>query len=97
MAMTTDDLSEIFELENDEFIKFERVENPLHPRPDICAFLLLDKLVPDTQDIVCATSHDEIHLSVDPEELAKVITRADIITLVRCGVMYSGDGLSMFV
>lgn len=81
----------------DEYLRFERVENKLHPRPDVCAFLLLDKLVPaPDNDMICAAEHDEIFLDTDCEKLAAVATEADILTLVRCGVRFDGEGLAMF-
>lgn len=82
-----------------EYIKFERVEDKLHPRPDLCAFLLLHKLAPgegEGRDMICAAEHDVIYLDVDLEELAANATEADIVTLVRCGVRYGSDGLEMF-
>lgn len=84
---------------NEEFLKFERVENPLNSRPDLCAFLLLHKLVPGQSDMVAAAGHDEIYLEVNVEKLAAAATPADILTLVRCGVMFDREteGLSMFV
>lgn len=93
-------LDEVFEKYNDDYIKFERVENPLHRRPDICAFLLLDKLVPGkAHAMVCSAEHDEIWLDVDCEALAAVATEQDIQTLARCGVRYDSetDSLAMFV
>ena len=94
------DLKETFEKHDDEYIKFDRVENKLHSRPDICAFLLLDKLVPEPgQDMVSAAEHDEIYLHTDCDRLAEVATDEDILTLTRCGVRYddSNDSLAMFV
>lgn len=92
-------LSETFEKYNDEFGKFENVSNKLHSRPDLCAFILLDKLVPDTGDVVASARYDEIFLSIDCEKLAQSAKEGDILTLVQCGVMYSDeyDCLSMFV
>ena len=92
------DLEATFEKHADEYLAFDRVENKLHARPDLCAFLLLDKLVPgEGEDIISASEHDQFYLSVEPDELAEVATEDDILTLVRCGVMYSEDeGLSMF-
>ena len=93
-------LAEVFGKFEDEYLKFDRVENKLHPRPDICAWLMLDKLVvPKSRDMVCSAGHDEIWLDVDCEELAKVATEQDIETLVRCGIRYSDDqeSLCMFV
>ncbi len=83
----------------DEYLKFERVENPLCERPDLCAFLLLHRLVPSNQDIISATAHDEIYLSVDMDALHEKASDDDLLTLVRCGVRYdsSYDCLAMFV
>ena len=93
-------LEEVFEKysdDGDEFLKFDRVENPLSTRPDLCAFLLLDKLLPlSNRDMISDASHDQIYLEVDCEELAKVATEEDIITLIRCGVILSEDYLYMF-
>lgn len=95
------DLETEFEKHNDDYNKFDRVVNPLYHRPDVSAFLLLDKLVPARpgHDMVVYAGHDEIWLDVDTEELAKVATSEDILTLTRCGVRYdsSNDSLAMFV
>lgn len=99
--MTADEITEMFENDNDEFLKFEHVpaERQLNKRPDICAFLLLDKLVPGDSDIVAGAEHDEIYLEVSVEDLAKVATEDDILTLIRCGVRWASefDCLAMFV
>jgi len=68
----------------------------LHARPDLNAFLLLDRLVPGECDMVCSAEHDEIYLDVDPEALARVATEEDIADLVRCGVRFHDDSLCMF-
>lgn len=95
------DLEAAFEAADKEFLKFDRIENPLHPRPDICAFLKLHELVPahPDRDMVAAAEHDEIYLEVDAEALAAVATQEDIIYLHRCGVRFSSevDSLAMFV
>ncbi len=85
--------------DRDEFPKFDRVKNPLHTRPDIAAFLLLDKIVPSKLDMVSCASHDQIWLEVEVDELEGKATEEDILTLVRCGVFYDTetDSLSMFV
>jgi hypothetical protein len=82
-----------------ELLEFSRIENPLSKRPDLCAFLLLDKLVPGNRDIVGDAGHDEIGLDVDLEALAEAATEEDIITLIRCGVRYDEEDnwLQMFV
>jgi hypothetical protein len=93
-------LNAVFEKFNGEHSKFERVENKLHSRPDLCAFLLLDKLLPnDGKDMVCASAYDEIYLDADCQKLAKVATEDDILTLARCGVWYDieTNGLALFV
>lgn len=91
-------LHDRFEAVNDEYLKFERVENKRSNRPDLHAFLLLDELQPNTRDMVSASEHDEIWLDIDCEKLLETITDAQILELVRCGVLYyeDSDSLGMF-
>jgi hypothetical protein len=80
-------LNEIFEKYNDEYLKFDRVENKLSKRRDIHAFLILDSLAPDDNPIISAASYEEICLSVNPDILKNVDDKV-IIDLIRCGVWY---------
>lgn len=89
-------LKAVFEKYNHEYLKFELVENKLSSRSDLHAFILLDKLFPDTQTIVAAAEHDMIYLSFDEEQFASVDEQV-IRELVRCGVLFSSDGFTMFV
>ena len=95
------DLYEFFEKHNDEYIKFERIENKRSARPDLHAFLLLEELVPtkNYEDMVSAAEHDEIWLEVDPKKVAEVATEEHLIELIRCGVRYDRDidSFAMFV
>ena len=99
-------LQEMFEAVDGEFLKFDRIENPRHPAPDLCAFLMLHDLAPalnagdgKAADMVCAAEHDEIFLATDCEALAKVATPEIVRDLHRCGVRYDSeyDSLAMFV
>lgn len=93
------DLDATFEKHSGNYMNFDAVEKKLHSRPDLCAFLLLDKLLPNAgRDMVCAAEHDEIFLDADCEKLAEVATEEDILTLTRCGVRYDSDtdSLAMF-
>ena len=93
-------LYETFEKYKGDYAKFDHVENKLHDRPDLCAFLLLDKLLPNAgRDLVCVAVYDMIYLEVDCEKLAEVATEEDILMLSRCGVFYDTetDSLAMFV
>lgn len=94
------DVREIWEQYSDEEgHEFNRVEKKLSGRPDLHAFILLDKLLPSTKDLVAAAEHDEIWLNVDVEALGSVATKAQLIELIRCGVRYDAhiDALAMFV
>ena len=97
--MTNDELIERLANNDDEYLRFERVENKLNARPDVHAFLLLSQLIPDTEDMVAAAEHDEIFLCTNVERLAEVITPEQIVELQRCGVRYDSqsDSLAMFV
>lgn len=94
------DLKEAFGKYEDERPKFSDLENPLHARPDLCAFLLLDKLVPRPgRDMVSAADHDVTWLDTDCDALAAVATEDDIRVLAACGVFYDDEvaSLSMYV
>lgn len=85
------DIKETFGKFSDEYLEFEKIENPMHHRKDVCAFLLMDKLIPSNKTILSAAWHDEVAFSIDIDELSKVATEEDILTLVRCGVRYSKE------
>jgi hypothetical protein len=93
------DLEATFKKFEDEYLEFHRVTKKLNGRPDLCAFLLIDKLLPNPgSDIIPAAEHDEFWLDADMEKLAQVATEEDILTLVRCGIRYDSecDSLAMF-
>lgn len=93
-------LHERFEQFRDDFLNFEDVENRLSNRPDLHAFLLLDKIIPGDRALVSAAYNDEIYLDVTGEDLEKVgITDDQIQELVLSGIRYSTeyDSLCMFV
>ena len=98
--MTFDQMKAFWDECNDQFLKFDKVTNKLSNRPDLHAFMLLDKMLPiEEKDIISAAEHDEIFLQVNIEELAKVVTKEKIMELSRCGVRFdsSNDCLAMFV
>jgi hypothetical protein len=94
-------LEEEFERHRDEYLKFNRIEKPRHPCPDVCAFVLLNEIAPRGagRDVIVWAGHDEIALDIDCEALAEKASTDDIRDLVRCGVRYSSgdDCLKMFV
>jgi len=93
------DIAATFEKYDDDFLKFDLVENKTSYRPDLHAFCLLDRLVPGKGDIVCSAEHDEIWLGVDIDYLAGAATEEEILELVRCGIRFDEgtDSLAMFV
>ena len=96
--MTLDEMKTIFDDAHDEFLHFERVATILSTRPDLHAFMRLDKLCHGEANIVSDAHHDEFYLSIDPSKLATVASKDDIIELIRCGVRYDDewDTLAMF-
>jgi hypothetical protein len=94
--MTLDELYALFEKHGDEYLKFERIIAPLNRRPDLHAFILLDRLVPGRDDMVAAAEHDEIFLDVSLGDLVAVVTEEGIIDLIRCGVRLNYESLAMF-
>ena len=75
-----------------EYLKFDRVEDPISKRPDLHGFYLLDKIVPGDSDIVSGAEHDVAFVDVSAEALAEAnVTEAQLIDLLRCGVSYSDE------
>jgi len=91
------DVRELFDLFEEDEHRFEDVTEKSSTRSDLCAMLILDRLLPGNRDIICSAEHDMIYFNVDLEDLGNVATVTDIHNLVRCGLMCDGDGLSTFV
>ncbi len=88
--MTAKKLKALFAKHEDEFLEFERIDPAarLSNCPDVHGFLLLERLCPTENncDMVAGADHDVIYLRPDLDDLAKVITEADVIDLQRCGI-----------
>lgn len=101
--MTENQLEEFFEKHSDEFVEFERIQNPKHTRPDLCAMLIISEiqsrysLEKRFSKMVSWSGHDEIYLDVDVEEISEYITEEEIIDLIRCGVRLEESNFAMFV
>jgi len=81
-----------FEKVNNEYTRFENVENKRSNRPDIHAFILLDELFPDESgaNLIHAAEHDEFYIDVGGGQL-ETLTDEQILELTRCGVMYDPE------
>ena len=91
-------LAEMFENNQDSFLKFENIKTKMSTRPDLHAFMLLDKLLPSTHDLIVSAEHDIIYLDVTLDKLEGIITEEQVKELIMCGVMIEdGEGLAMFV
>ena len=93
------DIEKFFEEHKGEFLKLPPRTPELCQRPDLIAFMLLDKLVPGTTDIVSAAEHDEIYLAVDPYKVNGLATDEELILLIHCGVRFDtqNESFTMFV
>jgi hypothetical protein len=92
-----------FEERADDFGNIEDVKpsRRLHRRPDLNAFLLLDKLLTNGNDsaILVDARNEQVWLSPKPWEVMQRASEEDLLDLVRCGVFYDedNDSLSMYV
>lgn len=102
--MTLEEMQAIFEDNDDEFLKFQNIpdERRVSLRPDLNAFILIDRLVPTKPpahmharsggfDIVSSSEHDVICLGVSPSDFAAVASMEDVLDLMRCGIMYDDE------
>lgn len=96
--MTEQELVDLFEMHIDgEYLEDERLTEVHTKRNDLNGFMILERLVPGKRDIIAHARHDKIYLEIDLNNLAAVATEEDVKNLLRCGVMYSDDGLEMHV
>lgn len=94
---TTMQTHDRFEAVNEDYLKFDRIKNKQSSRPDLNAFLLLDRLFPrpDT-GIISAAGHDQIWLAVKEESIA-ALNDDHILELVRCGVCHDSEYGDLFM
>jgi len=81
------DVQELFAKHDDKFL--ENCDE--FDCRDLFAFNILKRYRGNDDKIICAAEHDVIYLNVDINLLAEGSTEDEIITLIRCGVMYD-DG-----
>ena len=91
---TKEQIAEIFNKYEAEKFLFRRVENKYSKRIDVNAFILLDKLFPNsTVRLVFSTDDSQgscLALNLPAEEIL-TLTEENILTLIRCGVDYDKD------
>lgn len=101
--LTENQLEAIFEKYEDEFCEFHRIENPKHCRSDMCAMLMIDEIQSrsdfgDNQgNMISWAEHDVIHFDVNVENFSKVVTKEELIDLIRCGIRLEEGNFTMFV
>jgi len=92
------DLHERFEKFNDDNLAFEKVVNKKSKRPDLHAFIILEKFSNNEWGLVASAERDEIWLDINDDDI-KNITDGQILELRRCGVRHDKKigCLKMFV
>lgn len=89
--MTTQEMADLFEKQNKEYLQFANVIVRFCNRPDLHAMILLNEIADDDcSDIVCRApdTYNEFAFRLDVDNIAANITEEQIIDLIRCGVMY---------
>jgi len=91
-------VEEMFNKFEDEYFKFEDVENKRSEAGDIHAMLLLQEVLPCDGRMISAAEHDQIWFNVAVEKLEGLLTEGHVKELMACGVFYDDDveSLSMF-
>lgn len=97
--MTRKELIAAFVAGNDEYLSTNNLAAPRSKRRDLHAFLLIDQLLPNSDTVLTAAEHDVVFINADLDELSEVISKEQVLDLLRCGVRVDqyGDGLMMFV
>ena len=104
MARTVEEMVVFMQSKGDENLKFDDVKVKLSERPDLHAFMLLDRLAPATDDghpigrrIILGADHDEVWISIPAEKIAAAATDEELTDLVRCGIMYDTEAESFLM
>ena len=84
--MTHEKLQRLFYKHADEYLGFDKIVDPPSNRPDLCAFLYIDKLQPGTCNLIEESANSEYYFNLDLRKLK--LTENDAIYLSRCGVRY---------
>lgn len=98
--MTSEDIKRVFSDDDDnEHLKFERVQNKRSERRDLHAFIVLSELLPSSLPIISGAEYDQIWIEADPEDLAQKATEQQLIDLRRAGLCYDSgvESFYMFV
>jgi len=99
--MAERNLAEFFMEHEGEYHTFGSVTGAdrLSESPDLCAMLLLASFSTVGGCILTAAEHDQVWLGANPMTVNKLATDAQLITLIRCGVVYDEDedGFYFFV
>jgi len=90
-------LEKLFEKHDDEYLKFDRIKDKFHTRPDMHAFSLLNNLAVSTANMVSDAEHDKIYLDVNPDDVVEIIPEEQVIDLIRCGVRLDDSSFCMFI
>ncbi len=90
-------LKDKFEAVDKEYLKFERIENKKSLRPDVHAFIMLDKLFPsmNSQDLISSAEYDIIYFDISEQDIEN-LTNEQILELVRCGIRYDEENECLY-
>lgn len=91
--MNTTELIDLFQTHHNEYLNNDT------PSSDLDALNFLNTLVPVKHDMISMCRYESFILETDIDKLAERATEADIITLLRLGILYDEDldSLYMFV
>lgn len=92
-----ENLRDIFEKYEDEYLKFHLVENKLSDRRDVHLFMTLDKIFKPqykNENLIEYCEDDGfVYFCIKPETLAMYASEEEIRDLIRAGLGYSIRGM----
>ena len=88
--MTVTEMAQLFDKPDNfsQFCRFSDVVNPPSLRSDLCGMLLLDRLCPSSIDMLIGAGVGRVDFDVNAEDVARVITEAQVIYLLQCGILF---------
>ena len=95
-------IGKFWEENEDEYLKSEKIKNPLHKFRDLNGMLLLANLVEkynvgNDYGILSCAEHDVVYFDVDCEKLEEFLTDEEALDLILSGILFDDNGFYMNV
>lgn len=80
-----------------EYCNFDNITEKYTNKRDLNALILLDKLFPDTSNIIRSVESHIICLNISLEDLINKASEEQLLNIIRCGIWYDSAKERLFM